>query len=52
MKSAIALIFFACIAGSMANNIGNELLTTLAGHGQQFLNQIVTSLQQNVAALA
>merc|ERR1711939_941543 len=44
MKAAIALIFFACFAGSMAN----PLVEGLVGQGQAIISAVVTNLHSQI----
>ena len=51
MKAALALIFFACIAGSMAANAGNQLLGNLVQQGQAVAQTVLGNLQQQILSL-
>ncbi|CAF3953185.1 unnamed protein product [Adineta steineri] len=51
MKSAIALIFFACIAGSMANNIGQIFMGQVQQHASSLFGNVMVSVQEALAGL-
>jgi hypothetical protein len=51
MKAAIALIFFACVAGSMAANPTGELVQNLLQQGQTAIQSIVNTVQTQVLGL-
>jgi hypothetical protein len=48
MKAALALVFFACIAGSMASDARGELLGQLVGQGQAIAQVVISQLQQQI----
>jgi hypothetical protein len=48
MKAALALIFFACFAGSMATSMPLE---GLFGQGQSIIQAVVGQLQQQISAM-
>ena len=50
MKAAIALIFFACFAGSMAADT-NQFLAGLLQQGQAVAQTVIAQLQQQVLQL-
>ncbi|CAF3723454.1 unnamed protein product [Rotaria socialis] len=50
MKAALAIVFFACIAGSMANPLAGAV-QQLLGQGQGVLQAIVGQLQQSLMGL-
>ncbi|CAF3968904.1 unnamed protein product [Adineta steineri] len=50
MKAAIALIFFACVAGSMAADARGEFMNQLTATGSQFITAALTSLQGSMSA--
>ena len=52
MKAALALIFFACVAGTMATDARIQLLDQLAQQGQGIAQAIFGQLQQQILALA
>jgi len=52
MKAVLALVFFACIAGSMASNPLNQLVGQLVQTGQAAAQTLLGQLQQQIAALA
>jgi len=52
MKAALALIFFACVAGSMASDAHNNFLSQLAQQGQAVAQTVFNQLQQQILALA
>ena len=52
MKAALALIFFACFAGTMATDARIQLLDQLAQQGQGIAQAIFGQVQQQILALA
>jgi len=48
MKAALALVFLACIAGSMASDARGELLGQLVGQGQAIAQVVIQQLQQQI----
>jgi len=52
MKAALALIFFACVAGSMAADARSQLIQQLVEQGQVIAQGVFGQLQQQVLALA
>ncbi|CAF0995583.1 unnamed protein product [Rotaria sordida] len=48
MKAALALIFFACVAGSMASNVHNQFIGQLVQEGQVMAQTVFTYLQQQI----
>ncbi|CAF1466565.1 unnamed protein product [Rotaria sordida] len=51
MKAALAVIFFACIAGSMATNPA-QVLGEMVAQGQSLINTIVNQVKQQALGLA
>jgi hypothetical protein len=51
MKAALALVFFACIAGSMATSTPAELVGQLVQQGQAVAQGVLGQLQQQVLSL-
>jgi len=51
MKAALALIFFACVAGSMASNAHSQFLGQLAQQGQIVAQTVLGQLQQQILGL-
>lgn len=50
MKAILALVFFACIAGSMANTPG-QLVGQIVQQGQAVAQAVIGQLQSQVSAL-
>jgi len=50
MKAALALVFFACIAGSMANTPG-QALDQLVDQGKAVVQAVLSNLHQQILAL-
>jgi len=48
MKAALALIFFACVAGSMASDARSQFLNQLVQQGQVVAQSVLATLQQQV----
>ncbi|CAF4330192.1 unnamed protein product [Rotaria sordida] len=48
MKAALALIFFACVAGSMASSDRNQFIDQLVQEGQVMANTVFGFLQQQI----
>ncbi len=48
MKAALALIFFACVTGSMAQSIQEQILGGLLQQGQGLIQTIVGSLNGQI----
>ncbi|CAF4231997.1 unnamed protein product, partial [Rotaria sordida] len=48
MKAALALIFFACVAGSMASSDRDQFLGQLVQEGQVMAQTVFTYLQQQI----
>jgi len=48
MKAALALVFFACIAGSMASNSRAGFLTEIQGQLQVVAQSVFAQLQQSI----
>ncbi|CAF4646410.1 unnamed protein product, partial [Rotaria sp. Silwood1] len=46
MKAALALIFFACVAGSMASDARSQFVDQLVQEGQVIAQTVLTHLQQ------
>ena len=51
MKAALALIFFACVAGSMAADARGELLGQLVSQGQTVVQGILAQVQTQIFGL-
>jgi len=51
MKAAIALIFFACVAGSMASDVRGQFLGQLVQQGQAAAQSILGELQKQILGL-
>jgi hypothetical protein len=51
MKAALALVFFACIAGSMASDARLAVFDQLLAQGQIVAQTIITQLQQSIQGL-
>jgi hypothetical protein len=51
MKAALALVFFACVAGSMATSTPAELVGQLVQQGQAVAQGVLGQLQQQVLSL-
>jgi len=51
MKAAIALIFFACVAGSMASDARGDIFGQLVQQGQAAAQSILQVLQQQILGL-
>jgi len=51
MKAALALIFFACVAGSMATDARSQFVEQLVQQGQAVAQTILSQLQQQVISL-
>ncbi|CAF1186904.1 unnamed protein product [Rotaria sordida] len=51
MKAALALIFFACVAGSMASNVHNQFIGQLVQEGQVMANTVFDFLQKQILGL-
>jgi len=51
MKAALALIFFACVAGSMASDARSQFFDQLLGQGQVVAQSVLAQLQQQVLGL-
>jgi hypothetical protein len=51
MKAALALVFFACIAGSMASNVRAGFFDQLLAQGEVVAQSIFAQLQQTVLGL-
>jgi hypothetical protein len=52
MKAALALVFFACIAGSMATDARGQFLDQLVQQGTAIAQTVVGQLQQQILSLA
>ena len=52
MKAALALIFFTCIAGSMANDAQVNALAQIIQQGQNLAQTAMNQLQQQILAMA
>jgi hypothetical protein len=52
MKAVLALVFFACIAGSMATNTRGDFLNQLITEGQAVAQTVLGLLQQQILAAA
>jgi len=48
MKAALALVFLACIAGSMASDSRAEIVSQLIGQGQTIVTAVISQLQQQI----
>ena len=48
MKAVLALIFFACVAGSMASDARSQLLGQLVEQGQAVAQTVLSQLQQQI----
>ncbi|CAF3815676.1 unnamed protein product [Rotaria sp. Silwood1] len=48
MKAALALIFFACVAGSMASDARSQFVDQLVQEGQVIAQTVLTHLQQQI----
>jgi hypothetical protein len=48
MKAALALVFLACIAGSMASDSRAAIVDQLIGQGQTIIQAVVSQLQQQI----
>jgi len=48
MKAALAIIFFACVAGSMASDARSQLLGQLVQQGQVVAQTVLSQLQQQI----
>jgi len=51
MKAALALIFFACVAGSMASDARGEFMGQLVQQGQAVAQAVFGQLQQQILSL-
>jgi hypothetical protein len=51
MKAALALIFFACVAGSMASDARSQFVDQLVQQGQAVAQSVLSQLQQQVLSL-
>jgi len=51
MKAALALIFFACVAGSMASDARSQFLGQLVQQGQVVAQTVLGQLQQQILGL-
>ncbi|CAF3217015.1 unnamed protein product, partial [Rotaria sp. Silwood2] len=51
MKAALALIFFACVAGSMASDARSQFVDQLVQEGQAIASTVLTHLQQQILGL-
>jgi len=51
MKAALALVFLACIAGSMASDARGQIVNQLMEQGQAIAQSIFSMLQQQVLAI-
>jgi len=51
MKAALALIFFACVAGSMASDARNQFFNQLVQQGQAVAGTVLSQLQQQILGL-
>jgi hypothetical protein len=51
MKAALALIFFACVAGSMASDARSQFVDQLVQQGQAVAQTILSQLQQQLVGL-
>ncbi|CAF1516790.1 unnamed protein product, partial [Rotaria sordida] len=52
MKAALAVIFFACIAGSMAANGPAQVLGEMVGQAQNLVQTIIDQVKQQALGLA
>ena len=52
MKAALALIFFTCIAGSMAKDAQVDALAQIIQQGQNLAQTVMNQLQQQILAMA
>ncbi|CAF1490995.1 unnamed protein product [Adineta steineri] len=52
MKAAIALIFFACVAGSMATDARGQMLDQLLSQGQVVMQSTMSILQAHLSTIA
>ncbi|CAF5049393.1 unnamed protein product, partial [Rotaria socialis] len=50
MKAALAILFFTCIAGSMASDL-STLLNLATQQGQGIIQSVLTNLQQTLMGL-
>jgi len=48
MKAALALVFLACIAGSMASDSRAAIVDQLIGQGQTIVQAVISQLQQQI----
>jgi len=51
MKAALALIFFACVAGSMASDARSQFIDQLVQQGQVVAQTVLSQLQQQILSL-
>jgi hypothetical protein len=51
MKAALALVFFACIAGSMASDARGDLLNGFFGQSQAIVQAVVSQLNQQLSGV-
>lgn len=51
MKAALALIFFACVAGSMATDARSQFIDQLVQQGQAIATTVAGQLQQQLLSL-
>jgi hypothetical protein len=51
MKAALALIFFACVAGSMASDVRGQFVQQLVQQGQAAAQSLLTVAQQQILGL-
>ena len=51
MKAALALVFFACIAGSMASTNPGQIIEQLVQQGQVVAQTVLSQLQQQILNL-
>jgi hypothetical protein len=51
MKAALALIFFACVAGSMASDARGQLVDSIVQQGQVVAQAVFSQLQQQILGL-
>ena len=52
MNAALALIFFACVAGSMASDARGQIVDQLVQQGQVIAQSVMSLLQQQLFAIA
>ncbi|CAF5226046.1 unnamed protein product, partial [Rotaria magnacalcarata] len=50
MNAALALIFFACVAGSMASDARGQIVDQLLQQGQVIAQSVMSLLQQQLFA--